>query len=92
LSILDAGGAAISYGISDKEGDGVAVDERIDDLLFIEVDEGGDDGLGTEVIIFGAGRMSCDFAFLVFEVLRRRVAPIGMSGVGLGERLRAIGM
>ena len=30
-------------------------------------------------MILRAGRMSGDFAFLVFEVLRRRVAPIGIS-------------
>jgi hypothetical protein len=71
----------ISCGINDREGDDndVAVDERIDGRLFIEVGEGGGDGFGMEVTILGAGRMSCDLASLVFERLRRRVAPTGIS-------------
>ena len=67
-----------SCGINDSVGDAseVAVDARIDGLLFIDVGEGGGDGLGTAVMILGAGHMSCDFVILV---LRRRVAPIGIS-------------
>ena len=84
LELGESGGREadnISCGNNDKVGDvnDVAVDERIDDLLFIEVGEGGGEGFGMEVTILGAGRMSCDLAFLVFERLRRRVAPSGIS-------------
>jgi len=47
----------------------VAVDEKINGLLFTE---GGGDGLA-------AGPMSCTLAFLVFAVLRRSVAPTGIT-------------
>jgi len=71
----------MSCGINDRVGDDneAAVDKRIDGLLFIEVGEGGGDGFGMEVVILGAGRMSCDLAFLVSEGLRSRVAPTGIS-------------
>jgi len=65
-----------SCGNNDKDGDAVAVDERIDGRRFIEVGDGGGDGFGMDVVILGAGRMSCDLAF---ERLRRRVAPTGIS-------------
>jgi hypothetical protein len=71
----------INCGNNDSEGDAnyAAVDERIDGRLLLEVGEGGDYGFGMEVTILGTEQTSCDLAFLVFERLRRRVAPTGIS-------------
>jgi len=84
LGLGESGGSEadnMSCGNNDSEGDAneAAVDERMDGRRLIEVGEGGGDGFGMEVVILGAGRMSCDLAFLGFERLRRRVAPTGIS-------------
>ena len=85
LELGESGGSEadnMNCGNNDSEGDAkeAAVDERIDGRRFIEVGEGGGDGFGMEVVILGAGRMSCDLALLLeFERLRRRVAPTGIS-------------
>jgi hypothetical protein len=47
----------ISCGIKDRVGEAneVAVHERIDGLLFIEVGEGGGEGFGMDLVVLGAG-------------------------------------
>ena len=61
LELRDEGGgeAEKTRGIRNKEGDAseVAVGERIDGLLFIEVGAGGEGGFGTEAIILGVSQM-----------------------------------
>ena len=67
------------HNLWEGKGKEVAVDNRTEGRRLIEVDEGDGDGFGMEVVILGAGWMSCDLAFFVFERLRRRVTPTGIS-------------